>query len=137
MRKPDARATEIIKTAERFGKAATGRAFGLTRARIRQIVNQHTKPFVPWHCLCETCGKEYQRGHCHAGRFCSEACIDTGKHSPKFIAECLRLWNTGLSVRLIAARMEPQSSGLTKNAVIGIADRNDFPARPSPIKRAA
>jgi DNA-directed RNA polymerase sigma subunit (sigma70/sigma32) len=53
-------------------------------------------------------------------------------HSPDFIVRARRLWDEGHSASEVARRMN-----VTKNVIIGIADRNDFPARPSPIRRAA
>tara|TARA_R110000868_G_scaffold199913_2_gene447043 strand:- start:131 stop:436 length:306 start_codon:yes stop_codon:yes gene_type:complete len=51
---------------------------------------------------------------------------------PKFIATARRLWATGLSARLIGQRM-----GVTKNVIIGLANRNNFTARSSPLPRRA
>jgi len=53
-------------------------------------------------------------------------------HAPETIALARALWDAGLSTAEIGLIMN-----VTKNAIVGIAHRNDFPARPSPIKRAA
>lgn len=47
-----------------------------------------------------------------------------------FVAEARRLWATGLSIRQIGKEL-----GVTLNVVVGVAHRNNFPPRPSPIKR--
>lgn len=52
------------------------------------------------------------------------------RRSPEFVAEARRLWEEGsLSVRLVGKEM-----GVTKGVIIGVAHRNDFPAKPSPLK---
>jgi hypothetical protein len=55
-------------------------------------------------------------------------------HHPKPLIEAARvLWDVhGLTASEIAPRV-----GLSRAAVCAIADRNDFAARPSPIKRRA
>jgi len=47
---------------------------------------------------------------------------------PEVIARLRELWDQGLSGAQIAAQM-----GMTKNAVLGLTNRNGFPPRPSPI----
>ncbi len=52
------------------------------------------------------------------------------KHTSATVAEVRRAWDAGLSISDIA-----DVCGLdSRNVVVGIAHRNDFPARPSPIK---
>jgi len=51
-------------------------------------------------------------------------------HGPDFITLARRLWDDGHSASEVARRMR-----VTKNVVIGIAHRNNFPPRPSPIRR--
>jgi hypothetical protein len=51
------------------------------------------------------------------------------KHATIETARCF--WSEGLSTAEIGRRM-----GVTKNVIVGIARRNGFPARPSPIRRA-
>lgn len=54
-------------------------------------------------------------------------------HSDDTISRARVLWWQGHSTSEIGRRL-----GITKNAVVGIAHRNEgFPARPSPIRRAA
>ena len=48
--------------------------------------------------------------------------------SPGFIAKARRRWDKGLSASKIGAEL-----GVTKNVIIGIAHRNGFSARPSPL----
>ena len=50
----------------------------------------------------------------------------------EFIEAARSLWAQGLTSSEIGRRLK-----VTKNVVIGIARRNNFPDRPSPIKRAA
>ena len=49
-------------------------------------------------------------------------------HSDAFFAKARVLWDEGLSARDIAKRLK-----VTKNAISGLAFRNKFPPRPSPI----
>ena len=52
-------------------------------------------------------------------------------HTANVVANARWLWEKeGLSARKIGEAM-----GLSKDVIIGIAHRNNFPARPSPIKR--
>lgn len=51
--------------------------------------------------------------------------------NPEQVAELRRLWDEGLSTRLIGLRM-----GVTKNAVIGKANRLGLSPRPTPIQRS-
>lgn len=82
---------------------------------------------------------------CRGKRFCSRLCAGTDHwagdgtpNSPELIAAARRYWNQGFPTRAIAGLLEAEfNRPITKNVVIGIADRNDgFPQRPSPIKRA-
>lgn len=53
---------------------------------------------------------------------------------PGFVAAARKLWlqrKPRLSVRDIALHL-----GVSKNVIIGVAHRNAFPARPSPIRRS-
>lgn len=52
-------------------------------------------------------------------------------HTVASIKRARMMWIAGQPVRAIA-----EALGITRNAVIGIAHRNEgFPARPSPIRR--
>jgi hypothetical protein len=63
---------------------------------------------------------------------------DRGKpHDPKLTTRARRLWNLGASASEIAQRLTTEARPLTRDAIIGIAHRHGFPARPSPIKRWA
>jgi hypothetical protein len=53
-------------------------------------------------------------------------------HTPGFIAHVRDLWAAGLPISQIGGHL-----GVTRNVVVGIAQRNGFPGRPSPIRRAA
>lgn len=53
-------------------------------------------------------------------------------HSAEFIASALALWRGGFSATSIGDKL-----GVSKNVIIGIAHRNNFPPRPSPIKPVA
>lgn len=53
-------------------------------------------------------------------------------HSDETIACARELWAMGLSTSEIGRAM-----GVTKNVIVGLAHRNQFAPRPSPIKRAA
>lgn len=84
---------------------------------------------------CETCGRQFKPS-CprNANRFCSVNCYDEARrvHPRTFIAQALLLWESGHPVAEIGRRL-----GVTKDTIIGVAHRNNFPSRPSPIKRAA
>jgi hypothetical protein len=62
------------------------------------------------------------------------------RHPPAVISAARMFWDEGHTAseiaRLMADCCPTITKTVTKNAVIGIADRNDFPARPSPIIRA-
>lgn len=58
-------------------------------------------------------------------------------HVPRLIEKARRLWLQGHSTALIAMALTTPARTVTKNAVVGIAHRNDFPPRPSPIRRKA
>ena len=52
-------------------------------------------------------------------------------HSPEFVVKALRLWTgNSLSAAQIGKRL-----GTTRHVIIGVARRNGFPAKPSPIRR--
>lgn len=53
-------------------------------------------------------------------------------HSPETVLTARAFWDVGYSIREIGKRM-----GVTLNVVAGLAHRNNFPPRPSPIRRAA
>ncbi len=61
------------------------------------------------------------------------------RHPPDVIVAARSLWDEGHAAseiaRFMAVRCPEIAKTITKNAVVGIADRNDFPARPSPIRR--
>lgn len=50
-------------------------------------------------------------------------------HTDEFIAQARSLWDEGHSTSEIGRRMN-----VTKNVIVGVAHRNDFPPRPSPLK---
>ena len=61
----------------------------------------------------------------------------TFTHTSETIARARALWERDLSATGIAIAMTADGYPMSKNAVIGIAHRNDFPARKSPIIRKA
>ncbi|HEY8749950.1 MAG TPA: hypothetical protein VIM11_18345 [Tepidisphaeraceae bacterium] len=54
------------------------------------------------------------------------------KHPKDWIEEARSLWTDGLTMSEVAHRLD-----VDRDVIAGIAHRNDFDARPSPIKRAA
>lgn len=79
---------------------------------------------------CETCGTPFKAyNKYNANRFCRQRCRPDVRPA-LFILQAGRLWADGLTAREIGGRL-----GVTKNVIIGIAARNSFPKRPSPIKR--
>lgn len=56
-------------------------------------------------------------------------------HEATLVERARELWKAGLSAQVIAKRLTSKERDLSKNAVIGIAHRNGFPSRPSPIQR--
>lgn len=50
-------------------------------------------------------------------------------HNDAFIGQARSLWDEGHSTSEIGRRMN-----VTKNVIVGVAHRNDFPPRPSPLK---
>lgn len=93
-----------------------GAQYGVTYERVRQIVTRWA-PGLPGpqrHVIPR------QGGYTH----------------PKPIfSRCRELWKQGLAVSAIAERVTLEGYPITKDAVIGMAHRNHFPPRPSPIKR--
>lgn len=57
-------------------------------------------------------------------------CYGQPPYDRESIERVREFWNLGLSASMIGSYC-----GVTKNVVIGIAHRNDFPSRPSPIIR--
>lgn len=55
-------------------------------------------------------------------------------HDPDLVCRALELWRRGKSAGQIARKLTSPERVLTKNVIIGLAHRNDFPERPSPIK---
>jgi hypothetical protein len=56
-------------------------------------------------------------------------------HSIETIKEARRLWDAGLTAGTIADALSTSERKITRNAIIGLAHRNNFPERPSPIIR--
>ena len=110
-------------TAQRFG-----RLFVLHEAG-RTIRGE-----VMWECLCD-CGKvsRAQAGNLLWGHTKSCGCGKNGDaHPSEFIARAREYWDSGYSASEISKRL-----GVTKNVIIGVAHRNNFTPRPSPIRKAA
>lgn len=80
---------------------------------------------------CDNCGHSFTVQPHREQRFCSISCSNA-VHDSETIRTCRHLWNTGMSISAIGVCL-----GVTRNVVVGIAHRNQFPARPSPIKRVA
>ncbi|HEY5306632.1 MAG TPA: hypothetical protein VIJ52_08220 [Pseudolabrys sp.] len=57
--------------------------------------------------------------------------------SPEMIRAARALWNDGKAASEVAAALSTAERPVSKNAVIGMARRHDFPARVSPIRRAS
>lgn len=105
----DARIVEWAKSGETRGVIAD--RLGLTGTRITQIL-QRDAPDV--------------------------AKIFAQPRVPAAIVERARmLWHHGLSASDIAHHISRDGHRLTKDSVIGMAHRNGFPPRPSPIIRSA
>lgn len=122
---------EVLKLAPYANKTEIAKIVGVTHQRVSQIIRDAKGP-RPLYCICETCGKEYQR-HCdNAGRFCSSECVNLVKRSADFVMQARTLWDAGHPVRVIAERM-----GVKPNVISGISWRHKFTRRPSPIRRAA
>ena len=84
---------------------------------------------------CQHCGTGFRGKANNANKFCSHPCATASRpdlHPPEFIARARELWDAGHSVREIARQM-----GVSHQTISGINWRNNFPARPSPIRRAA
>jgi len=88
-----------------------------------------TSPILP----CEKCAKPFVTVKGQANRFCSAGCYHA-RHAPETVAAARRLWAKGLSAGQIATALSKLTGAVvTKNAVIGLAHRRGFPARPSPL----
>ncbi len=55
-------------------------------------------------------------------------------HQPATVEKALRLWNEGLSASRIAEQMTSDRRPINKNVIIGLAHRNNFPARRSLLR---
>jgi hypothetical protein len=90
---------------------------------------RRTSPILP----CEKCGQAFVSVKGQANRFCSLACY-RARHAPGTVEAARRLWAKGLSAGQIAAALSKLTGTVvTRNAVIGLAHRRGFPARPSPL----
>lgn len=93
----------------------------------------------------ESCGVTFQGVQKVLARWAPELIGDSPsvsflprrRHSGAIIEKCRGLWEGGLSIRGIADRLSADGYPMTHNAVVGLADREGFPNRPSPIKRAS
>jgi hypothetical protein len=56
-------------------------------------------------------------------------------HDTETVAAARRDWDEGLSAQQIADRLTSDARIITKNVIIGLAHRYDFPPRPSPKRR--
>jgi hypothetical protein len=82
---------------------------------------------------CEKCAKPFVAVRGQANRFCSAGCYHA-RHAPETVAAARRLWAKGLSAGQIATALSKLTGTVvTRNAVIGLAHRRGFPARPSPL----
>lgn len=87
---------------------------------------------------CAGCGSRFSGVPSQERKYCSCLCANRSSrntyrvHTDDVLRTCRRLWNAGMSISAIGVRLN-----VTRNVVAGIAWRNDFPARPSPIKRVA
>lgn len=54
-------------------------------------------------------------------------------HEPEVIQAARVLWEKGLSAQRIALCLTSKERPMSKSVIIGIAHRNHFPRRPSPI----
>lgn len=88
--------------------------------------------------VCEFCARKFYWVGSNANRFCSRACYaDAQRHVSALTKDALRHWQQGLTAREIALLLTAAfRRKVTRNAVIGLAHRNGFPPRRSPIKRA-
>lgn len=109
---PTARQEEVLTLYRRgLSKAQICRELGMSSPRISEIVNRWT-PKSDRH--------------------------DVRPHLPdQLVTAARRLWirdgEQYLSTSQIARKLEHLRPGLTKNSIVGIADRYDFPQRPTPI----
>lgn len=104
------------------------RAHFLKRHAIKERVNQGAKLSV----VAREFGLTYERIRQIVGRRTPPGRPPQINWDPESISVARRLWDDGLTASQIAVGM-----GVTRNSIIGIAYRNDFPARPSPIRRRA
>jgi transposase-like protein len=88
-------------------QAAVGRSLGITRERVRAIARKYG------------IARKQQYG-------------PDKPYPPETIAVVRDFWDAGHSINEIGKRM-----GVTRNVIAGLAHRNNFPARPSPIRRSA
>lgn len=100
----------------------------------RPAKKPRTLPIIP----CAHCGRAVVKT-IPGRRFCSWTCFQNHRgdqcHSAAFIENLRKLWDRGLSASE-TARIANAALGvnINKDMVIGIAHRNGFAARPSPIK---
>lgn len=87
---------------------------------------------------CAGCGLRFSGAPSQERKYCSHFCANRSSrnihrvHTDDVLRTCRRLWNAGMSISAIGVRLN-----VTRNVVVGIAHRNGFPGRPSPIKRVA
>lgn len=108
---------------ELLDRAAAGGRFG-----EREVTRPYRRS-IPM--PCERCGHSFIAEPHKKQRFCGVSCRN-GAHDDETIRTCRYLWGRGMSISAIGVWLN-----VTRNVVVGIAHRNQFPARPSPIKRVA
>lgn len=59
--------------------------------------------------------------------------LSNNPHNASVVEQAKELWIRGLSAQRIALKLTTPGYEFSKNAIIGIAHRNNFPPRPSPI----
>lgn len=120
-----------------LSQVAISQRFGITTMRVRQILWAAKGIVTKGRRTCGVCGNLFWCDGNNAGRFCSSDCAGTPDHSPEFIAEVRARWDHGESIRTIARGLQHLMPGCTLNVIVGIAYRNHFPKRESPIKKRA
>lgn len=99
-------------------------------ARLRQLREFGRRNAAPlW--ACERCGGLFKIKRGNANRFCSYICANNGQaRDDEFVLAARKLWDLGYTISAAGRKL-----GVTRNVVVGVAHRNHFPPRKSPIKR--
>jgi hypothetical protein len=115
---PPPRHVSVIEKVEEVGVSGAARSFGHSHQWVQNILKRWRPDLI--------------------GKSVASFVVPRSpgyNHPPEIINFARICWDSGASITAIAAHLTREGYPITRNGVGGIAHRNNFPARPSPIKR--